>query len=116
MTNAHSTDFEEQLNCAFVLSSSLYFGLVAMDPTKRSHRLLGWDGLLHDTTRDLAALSDAVGTADARMHQILSGISDLRHNLRDLADIASRNDQRQLSSDLIQHANRLDAKIARGVE
>ncbi|MBM7068921.1 hypothetical protein [Actibacterium sp. 188UL27-1] len=88
MPDQGSTEFDERLNCALVLSSSLYFRLVAMDQTERRQRLWSWDGILHDTTRDLATLSDATGSVDARIQHIFSGISDLRHSLLDLADIA----------------------------
>ncbi|MDX8355199.1 hypothetical protein [Cognatiyoonia sp. IB215182] len=115
MTHTHATDFEEQLNCAFVLSSSLYFRLIAMDGAKRSRRLLGWDGLLHDMTRDLAGLSDANGTIDARIGQILSGISDLRHSLGDLAEIAVKDGQPVLGEVLQRRVHQLDTQIANDV-
>ncbi len=106
-----STDLDEQLSCAFVLSSALYFRLANVDLGQLDPKLSLWLGLLHDTARDLAALSEPARAFGAGPEHFLRGIEDQRHTLRDLADAARQLGDTQLSEDLQRWHRRFDAQI-----
>ena len=119
MAADYSTELQEQLNCTFVLSSSLYFRLVARDPQGMDRKIAPWLGELHTISRDLAALSEnGAMDADAKsspepFEEMKIGLSDLLDSLRDVAVLARAIEQTDLSDILDSYTERLSAKVGR---
>lgn len=109
--DAHDADaIDEKLNCTFVLASSLYFRLDAADPPASDPILWHRHGLLHETARDLAALSEGTELLPS---QVAQGMRDLTHSLRDAADLALAISHPKLSHELRRYADRLETSIVR---
>ncbi|MEL6596009.1 MAG: hypothetical protein AAFQ47_08735 [Pseudomonadota bacterium] len=111
MQSDSQTAFEQDLNSAFVLSASLYYRLIATDGPRRDPLIVGWHDALHDTARDLSALSDGWSDAESVAAQLSRGISDLLHSLRDLSEMAANMDQPDLSAELRSHAARFEEQL-----
>ena len=104
-------EIDDRMTCAFVLASSLYFRLEVVDRASTDVAPCGWNRLLHDTSCDLSALSDAWSAVEPVASQLNRGIDDLVESLRDLACLAHRSNQPQLGAELQGYADRLDDQL-----
>ncbi|MEM6678879.1 MAG: hypothetical protein AAGG47_14420 [Pseudomonadota bacterium] len=82
---------EERLTCAFVLAAELYFRLAGSDPHGREARLGRFHATLHDTARDLLALTHCARRDVAGMH-LRQGVAELRESLQDLVETVEPTD------------------------
>lgn len=111
MPDDYTTAIDEQLSCNFVLCASLYFRLTVIDARARDPVFFGWHGLLHDTARDLAALSEPVASGVDVGGQIRSGASDLLHGLHDMVELTRQQSDTTICGEIQSYADRLDAQL-----
>ena len=111
MSDPYSPLIEERLNSTFVLTSSLYFKLVVADPACRDPRMYNLHAVLHNTARDLIALSECPVKSLAALPQLLSGTSAAIHGLRDLAELADEQGQSALRDQLVDYVMRLEDRV-----
>ncbi len=109
----YSPAIEEHLNCCFVLTSALYFRMVAVDPKGRDPRFAAWSGALHDVARDLAGLSEGKSQSDFCTQQIHDGLNDILHSLRDIAELAKKEGTLPLRDEVLSYLANLEARIAK---
>ncbi|MFQ6548640.1 hypothetical protein AADZ90_011825 [Aestuariibius sp. 2305UL40-4] len=108
----YSPAIEDRLNCCFVLTSALYFRMVAVDPAGQDQRFARWYGALHDAARDLAGLSEGRSRSGLGAQQIRDGLNDILHSLRDIADLAKKEGAVPLHDEVLSYLTKLEAEIA----
>lgn len=111
MQNDYASSIDEHLSCNFVLCASLYFRLSVIDAKAQDPLFFGWHSLLHDTARDLAALSEPVVSGFDVSGQIRSGASDLLHGLQDMVELTRRSADATLCREIQTYAQRLEVQI-----
>ncbi|WP_237096298.1 hypothetical protein [Nereida sp. MMG025] len=109
----HEDTLDEDIASAFVVACSLYFRLAILEPPDEPLPLLGWQAALHDTARNLAALSDSKGPMLLEMATINRAARDLVTALKDLSQIAADLEHTKLRAELNSYAEHLEAQIDR---